>query len=196
MISVTKARVALLGGSFDPVHIGHLFIAEEVRWQFGYDTILFVPAAQPPHKQQRPAADERQRLEMLELAVSDNPAFAVEPWELQQGGVSFTIDTVRHLSERYRYPLGLIVGDDLVDTFDQWRSADELIRSTNIIVARRDNRRLPQLLSTATALDNSALAVSSSMIRERIGRRAAFRYLVPDSVYAYIQEHTLYGFNG
>ena len=188
--------MALLGGSFDPVHIGHLFIAEEVRRQFGYDTILFVPAAQPPHKQQRPAADERRRLDMLELAVRDNPAFTVEPWELQQGGLSFTIDTVRHLSKRYRHPLGLIIGDDLVETFEQWRLADELIRSTDIMVARRDNRRLPELLSAATALDNSPLAVSSSMIRERIGRGAAFRYLVPDSVYAYIQEHTLYGFDG
>ncbi|TVQ36896.1 MAG: nicotinate (nicotinamide) nucleotide adenylyltransferase [Spirochaetaceae bacterium] len=189
---MSKQRVALLGGTFDPVHVGHLFVAEEVHRLFGYQRILFVPAAQPPHKQRQPCADAQQRLEMLQLAVAGNHAFAVESWELHQGGVSYTVDTVRHLSGRCDGRLGLIIGDDLVEGFDRWHLAQELIRRTDIMVARRDDRPLPGLLSAATALDNSPLAVSSSMIRERIGRGAAFRYLVPESVYDYIQRHGLY----
>lgn len=190
---MSTERVAMLGGSFDPVHIGHLFIAEEARLRFHYDRILFVPAAHSPHKACSPTAEASDRLTMLELATAGHEAFTVEPWELEQGGVSYTIDTVRYLSERFRQRVGLIIGDDLVKSFEHWRSARELIGLADIMVARRDDRELPSLLSTASAIDNSPLAVSSSMIRERIGRGAAFRYLVPDSVFTYIRQHTLYG---
>lgn len=186
-------RVAMLGGSFDPVHIGHLFIAEEARLRFRYDRILFVPAAHSPHKADSPVAPAADRLQMLELAIAGHQAFSIDTWELEQGGVSYTIDTMRHFSQRHRQRVGLIIGDDLVESFERWREARELVQLADIMVARRDDRPLPPLLAAASAIDNSPLAVSSSMIRERIGRGAAFRYLVPDGVFTYIRQQNLYG---
>ncbi len=190
---MSSERVAMLGGSFDPVHIGHLFIAEEARIRFQYDRVLFVPAAHSPHKADSSVAAADDRLQMLQLAIAGNESFSIDSWELEQGGVSYTIDTMRHFSQRYRQRVGLIIGDDLVESFERWREARQLVQLADVMVARRDDRPLPQLLSSARAIDNSPLAVSSSMIRERIGRGAAFRYLVPDDVFTYIRQQNLYG---
>jgi len=187
-------KVAILGGSFDPPHIGHLFIAEEARINLGYDHVVFIPAFQPPHKQGPPAANSGQRLEMLALALGGRGDFSLEPFEVNQKGVSYTINTVRHLMESLTLTgkLGMIIGDDLVQGFHTWHDAEELAQMVDIVVARRESIDVPAGIVQYRSIDNSRLPVSSSEIRERVRTGRAFRYLVPEPVYAYIQEHKLY----
>ncbi len=182
----------MFGGSFDPVHVGHLFVAEEVRISFGYDRVVFVPAFQPPHKSDAPDADAEHRLRMLELAVNGRGDFPIETWEIDKKGVSYTIDTVRYLYESYPVDgrLGLIIGDDLVDGFQSWKGAAELEDMVDIMVATREGE--PSADFRHAAIDNSPLPVSSSGVRERVRAGKAYRYLVPESVYGYIRTHALY----
>ena len=186
-------RIALFGGSFDPVHVGHLFVAEEVRIRLGYDRVIFVPAAEAPHKNGPPAGSASDRLAMLELAI-EHDAFSIGRWEIDRGGVSYTVDTVRRVIAdglAVGKP-GLIIGDDLVSGFSSWREPEELISLADVIVVRRDSIPLPQLLREAHTVDNAVLPVSSSQIRERVHSGNAFRYLVSEPVYRYIVDHGLY----
>lgn len=199
-------KLAIFGGSFNPVHIGHLFLAEEVRIRFGYQKILFVPVNIPPHKTMADGASGQDRVEMLNLAIKDNPFFQVDSLELQRGGVSYTYDTVEELEAKYSSVLeekiGLIMGDDLVPGFSTWKNAELLPQKTDLILARRmictpENEvvfQYPHL-----ELGNSILPISSSDIRSRIissqkDTLKAWRYLVSEPVYEYIVQRRLYGF--
>ena len=194
-------RVAMLGGSFDPVHIGHLFIAEEARVNLGYDRIVFVPAYQPPHKERRPAGGDLSRVDMLRLAINGRDDFEVDTFEIDRKGVSYTYDTVQYLEERLPVDgrLGLIIGEDLVEDFHTWKNVDELIERVDLIVATREvdgdgsGRKDPcNILAQCQRIDNSPLPVASSEIRMRVGQGRAFRYLVPERVHGYIVQHGLY----
>ncbi len=193
-------RVAMLGGSFDPVHIGHLFIAEEARVNLGYDRIVFVPAYQPPHKE-KPSGGDLSRVEMLRLAINGRDAFEVETYEIDRKGVSYTYDTVQYLEERLPVDgrLGLIIGEDLVEDFHTWKNVDELIERVDLIVATREvdgdgpaGKDPCNILAQCQRIDNSPLPVASSEIRKRVAQGRAFRYLVPELVYGYIVQHGLY----
>ncbi|HIW36197.1 MAG TPA: nicotinate (nicotinamide) nucleotide adenylyltransferase [Candidatus Treponema faecavium] len=195
-------RIAMLGGSFNPPHAGHLFLADEVRCRLGYDKILLIPACTPPHKALAPGASAAQRLEMLVRCTQDVPYFAVDSCEIDRRGVSYTYDTVRYLNERYASVLdgkiGLIMGDDLAADFNTWAGCDMLPVLTDIILARRmiaEPEAARQEFSVRhIELGNSILPISSSDIRSRIKNGAAWRYLVPDAVYRYIVNGKLYGF--
>ncbi len=191
----------MLGGSFDPVHIGHLFIAEEARVNLGYDRIVFVPAYQPPHKEQRPAGGDRSRIDMLRIGINGRDDFEVDTFEIDRKGVSYTYETVQYLEERLPVDgrLGLIIGEDLVADFDTWKNADELIERVDLIVATREidgdgaEREDPcNILGRCRRIDNSPLPVASSDIRRRVREGRAFRYLVPERVHGYIVHHGLY----
>ncbi|MFP3959693.1 MAG: nicotinate (nicotinamide) nucleotide adenylyltransferase [Spirochaetaceae bacterium] len=185
-------RTAMFGGSFDPVHIGHLFVAEEARVNLGYERVTFVPAYLPPHKPDAPQATAEHRVEMLSRALSSRSDFVLEDYEVRRQGLSFTIDTVEYLYRTHEIDgrLGLIIGDDLLPGFHTWRRAEELEKLVDIVVATRDGAAdVPQKYST---IDNSTLPVSSSQVRERAGAGKAYRYLVPESVYAYIHGHGIY----
>lgn len=192
-------KVAMLGGSFDPVHIGHLFIAEEARVNLGYERIIFVPAYQPPHKDDRPEANDAARLSMLSSAIEGRDDFEIETYEIDRRGVSYTIDTVGYLESRLPVTgkLGLIIGDDLVDDFHTWKNAEELTERVDIVVATREGAgsggsAANSGLSQYERIDNSPLPVSSSEIRVRVREGRAFRYLVPERVHDYIVENGLY----
>jgi nicotinate-nucleotide adenylyltransferase len=193
MAKEPKHRIALFGGSFDPVHIGHLFVADEVRVSLGYDRVIFIPAARPPHKSHEPTATAGDRVAMLSRAINQD-GFAVDNCEIDRGGVSYTIDTVRYLidTERLEEKPGLIIGDDLVDAFERWKEPEALLDLVDLIVVRRDGVPLPEFLAQARTIDISPLPVSSSMVRRRIRQHQAFRYLVAEGVFAYIEEHRLY----
>jgi nicotinate-nucleotide adenylyltransferase len=182
----------MFGGSFDPVHVGHLFVAEEARINLGYDRVVFVPAYQPPHKSDAPAAQPEDRVRMLELALNGREDFVIDTWEIERQGVSYTVDTVEYLyrSADVDGRLGLIIGDDLLEGFHTWRRASELQQMVDIIVATR-NGDTRERVRYAT-IDNSPLPVSSSQVRSRVQAGKAFRYLVPESVYGYIRSRTLY----
>ncbi len=191
----------MIGGSFNPVHNGHVALALAVRQRLGYDRVLFVPANLPPHKELAAGATGADRLAMLALAVKAANVeagvefLAVEPCEIRRGGISYTIETIEELEARYGAGLdgkiGLVMGQDLVAGFSSWRRADELAERADIILARRGEGANP-FPWRHVELDNALLPVSSSGIREAIKAGKSWRSLVPEAVSRYIGEHTLY----
>ncbi len=191
-------RLAILGGTFNPVHVGHLFLAEEVRALLGYDRILFVPANIPVHKTMPVEVGARHRLRMLRLAVAGCPGFLVEDCELERGGNSYTIDTLSLVLERFRPEgrPGLIIGEDLVEGFPSWRQAARLAELAELIVARRGPGPAADpawpFPACVRRIENLLLPVSSSDIRRRLAAGRPARHLVPERVLRYIRRHRLY----
>jgi nicotinate-nucleotide adenylyltransferase len=189
-------RIAVLGGTFNPVHLGHLNIAGEVQAGLGYQRIVFVPANIPAHKNMEMDAGAANRLKMLELAASPYPDFLVDDCELRRGGTSYTIDTIRELSRRY--PVdgkpGLIIGDDLVEDFKTWRDVDRLVELVDLIVAHRRSPADVEIRYPCRYIDNSLYPISSSQIREKVysGNGETVREWLPPEVFDYIQENDLY----
>jgi len=186
-------RLALFGGTFNPVHIGHLFVAEEVRRTLGYDRIVFVPANVPVHKVMEVEIEPRHRLRMLQLAVEPFPAFEVDDCELARGGNSYTIDTVRDYCRRYpEGKPGLIIGDDLAEGFYTWKAAARLAEMADIILVQRLAGRKAKADFPCRRIENFLLPISSSEIRARLRVSRTVRFLVPDPVFCYIEKNELY----
>jgi nicotinate-nucleotide adenylyltransferase len=204
-------KLAILGGSFNPIHIGHLYLADTVLSECGYDRVLLIPAHVSPFKQDVPAAPAGDRLDMILASVTADPALAVDDTELKRKGVSFTVDTVAGIIERYRPEgkPGLVIGDDLAADFHKWKNAEELAAKTDIIIARRiAGARTEDFRYPCTSLRNDVIAVSSGLIRERIalesspngvpfgepgGGRSVWRSLVPPGARRIIEARGLYG---
>ncbi len=207
-------RLAVIGGSFNPVHVGHMALARAVRERAGYDRVLFIPAASPPHKELSPGANDANRLDMLRLAVAElNADGGVGPWsdvddcELVRGGVSYTIDTIRALKARYSAriegKIALVIGLDLVPGFSRWREPDALSREADILLALRPGEEDASFPYPHRVLEGPLVEASSSAVRAAIretevngaeGRDGApgWASLVPASVYRYITERGLY----
>jgi nicotinate-nucleotide adenylyltransferase len=188
-------RLLLLGGSFNPVHVGHLIMAEELRDEFGYGLVLLVPSFRPPHKDLVNEPGPQHRLAMLHLAAAGDPGFAVDDCELRRGGLSYTIDTLAEIAERYAIEgkPGLVVGDDLVPGFGTWHRPADIAQAADLVCAHRSCVDELPLAYPHRYAHNSLVQVSSSMVRERIAEGRPFRRLLDPSVYGYIREHGLYG---
>ncbi len=188
-------RAVILGGTFNPVHVGHLFIAEEVRTTFGYDAAIFVPANQPVHKDPTPVLEPRHRLAMLRLAVAGHDGFIVDAADIERGGASYSIDSIADLVPRYGITglPGFVIGDDLAGGFASWKNVERLVQLVDLIVARRTLSEPVALPYRHRSVPNVVLPISSSEIRRRIAEGRTVRYLVPDAVLAYIAENRLYG---
>ncbi len=200
-------RLAVIGGSFNPVHRGHLALARAVREREGYDLVLFIPASDPPHKDLSPGAGDGDRLAMLELArldlaselaLPEPPAWLrVDDSEIVRGGVSYTIDTIRSLAIRFRDSLegriGLVIGDDLVAGFSSWKAYRELGEESDILLARRPGISQAAFPYRHKLLEGSFIEASSTTVREAILRGdPSWISLVPPSVSRYITHHRLY----
>ncbi|MFN3690385.1 MAG: nicotinate-nucleotide adenylyltransferase [Fimbriimonadales bacterium] len=194
-------RLALLGGTFDPVHYGHLRLAEEAREAAGLTRVLFVPACVSPFRATEPPSDATHRLQMLRLAVQDNPDFEVSELELQRGGVSYTIDTLRAL--RTLYPdaeLFLILGADALEGFMAWREPHSIAQACRLLVGWRPGYDLQAALASlpdpirqrVQPVPMTPLGVSATDIRQRVRQGRSIRYLTPQHVIEYIQQHRLY----
>jgi nicotinate-nucleotide adenylyltransferase len=188
-------RALVLGGTFNPVHYGHLFVAEEVRCSLGYDKAIFVPANQPVHKDPTPVIGPTHRVAMLRLAVQGCEEFIVDAGDIDRGGPSYSIDTVADLIPRYGIEgkPGFVIGDDLVAGFPAWKNVDELVRIVDLIVARRTLAGPVQLPHPHRTVMNTILPISSSEIRRRISEGRSVRFLLPDRVLSYIKDNKLYG---
>jgi nicotinate-nucleotide adenylyltransferase len=199
-------RVAIFGGSFDPVHLGHLWIAEGLREHAQLDEVRFLPAAISPLKQQQQAADASHRVAMLRLAIAGHPHFAIDERELKRGGVSYTVDTVRELvGEQPEDQFYLILGADSVADLPRWRTPEQIFQMvTPLVVGRGGQAPIdwqllsgylpPQRLEEAKqlAIESPLIAVSSRDIRHRVASRQSIRYRVPRPVEAYIEAQQLY----
>lgn len=192
-------RVGIMGGTFDPIHIGHLIAAEAAIECVGLDEVWFMPAHVPPHKSRQPEASAKQRLEMTELAVSGEPRFTASSWEMDRGGVSYTLHTVKALQEEYpNTEWYWIIGADMVAFLPQWHGIEELIERIHFIGVRRPGTPWPleelpvEWRGRILEADMPKLDISSTNIRKRVKDRRSIRYFVPDSVLHYIQRWELY----
>jgi nicotinate-nucleotide adenylyltransferase len=185
---------AILGGTFNPVHVGHLCLAEEVRSALGYERVILVPASVPVHKDPTPVIPGVHRLAMLRLAVAGSDGLLVDDGELVRGGPSWTIDTVVELVPRYGITgrPGLVIGDDLAAGFSTWKDAERLAGMVDLILARRTGERHAEFPWPHRVVMNPLITVSSSDLRRRVADGRSIRFLTPDPVVAYIAAHGLY----
>lgn len=188
-------KLLILGGSFNPVHIGHLMMAEEARARFGYDLVLLVPSFHPPHKDFSADPGPGHRLAMLSLAIAGAKGLGLDDCEIRRGGTSWTIDTIRDLSRRH--PLegkpGLLIGDDLIPGFPSWREPDAIAAEAELVCAHRGTAERLPLAWPHRYVDNIPIPVTSSDLRDRIAHGLPVRFLLPPGVYDYIIEKGLYG---
>jgi nicotinate-nucleotide adenylyltransferase len=195
-------RYAILGGTFDPIHIGHLAIAEDVRWQLGLDHVIFIPAARQPLKDHSHVATAVDRLAMVRLGIADNPAFLVSDLEIRRGGRSYTVDTVATLRDEHPgSDMVFIAGADVVADLHRWYQIDRLLELCRFVFVGRpgyaiDLERLHALVPASqgrvSTLIGPLLDISATELRARRARGAPVRYQVPDAVLEYMEAHGLY----
>lgn len=190
-------KLGIFGGSFNPPHVAHLILAEVVYEELFLDLVLFVPSANPPHKEGEKLLEPELRLHLTRLAVADNKRFAVSDTEIRRKGTSYTIETIRELETMYEHPtLYLIVGADNLLTFHQWREYRSIMDRCTLVALRRPGFGLTNLreeiLSKTIILEVPYLEVSSTEIRNRIQQGKSVRYMVPDAVLHEIEKRRLY----
>jgi nicotinate-nucleotide adenylyltransferase len=212
-IAPEDVRVGILGGTFDPVHYGHLVIAEQVREALSLDRILFVPAARPPHKLDEPITPAADRVAMVELAIAGNSSFAVSRIELDRDGPSYTVDTLAELADEaarggVARDLYFILSAEALVGLGSWHQPGRLLELARLAVVPRPGVPLPDAdwlaanlpggaasSERVACIDTVPLAHSSSDVRARARVGRSIRYLVPPAVAAYIRDHRLYLFN-
>jgi len=191
-------RLAILGGSFNPIHLGHLFLADAVLSELRYDRVVMVPAYISPFK---PAAvgmedSAQNRLEMIAASITAEPRLSVDACEIKREGVSYTVDTVADIIRRYNPDgkPGLIIGDDLIGDFPKWYKSDEILSIADIIIARRVHSGSVEVPFPNTQITNDIMEISSGAVREKIASNSTWRYLVPDAARIIIEDRKLYGY--
>ena len=185
-------KIGILGGTFNPPHIGHLMMANEVLHALELEEVRFMPNNVPPHKETMGVTNE-QRLEMVRLAIKDHPCFKLEPFELIEGGVSYTYETMKKMKEREQdCEFYFIIGGDSVQNLHTWYHIDELVLLVRLVGVKRPgtiaSTSYPVQMITAPEID-----LSSTVLRNRFKNGYTVQYLVPPSVEAYIREEGLYG---
>lgn len=197
-------RLGIMGGTFDPIHIGHLACAEQVRDVFGLDGVVFMPAGDPWMKKGKGVTDAEMRYAMVRLAVADNPHFDASRLEIDRAGETYTVDTLRALRAHYpeNVELYFISGADAVFNILKWRDSDEIGKLARLVVvtrpgyilndARRKYMRTHASIFHMSSIEVTALSISSTDLREKVKKGRSIRYLVPQPVAEYIEQHDLY----
>jgi nicotinate-nucleotide adenylyltransferase len=195
-------RLGLLGGTFDPPHYGHLLAAQEAAWQLCLDRVLFLPARQNPLKRGDPMSSGAHRCEMVRLAIGDNTTFELSTLDLDRPGPSYTADLLRALDAQDR-ELYFIAGADIVSELHRWREPEAILRLARLVVVTRPGAPKPDVHALDTIVPDAhrridlveipGVAVSATDLRERVRRGRPIRYLTPDAVERYIEQHGLYG---
>ncbi len=216
------SRIGVFGGTFNPIHLGHLRIAEEISEVLGLGKVLFIPASDPPHKEVDGMVGGELRLRMVELAIEDNPRFEASSMELDRGGTSYTVETLRELkAAREGVEITLIIGADSYNDISTWRASEEIFTLAHVAVVGRPGSATKKLADTlpvevagkfwydenlngyASSYGNTVyfpattmLDISSTAVREMVSSGASVRYLVPDAVARFIAAERLYGRGG
>ena len=188
-------KIGILGGTFDPPHLGHLVAAQDACSALSLERLIFVPAAEPPHKRDRVVTPAALRLEMLQVAAGDNPSFEISTIELERPGPSYTIATLRELKGQHpEASLHLLIGVDQVREFWTWREPREILEISSVVMLARagseqaeEKADFVRQIVPVTRID-----VSSTLVRSRVSAGQAIRYLVPDQVIEIIEREGLY----
>lgn len=188
-------RVGIFGGTFDPIHHGHLITAQSVKELRDLDKIIFIPAYISPHKQHEKASSAEHRLNMLKLALDDIPFFEYSDYEIKQHTISYTVDTLREFKKHYD-EIELIIGYDNIFKFYTWKEPDEIMKLARVIVLKRKSSQpvefIDKYVEQATFVQTRGIEISATDIRHRVHQGLPIHYLVPKEVEKYIIEHKLY----
>ncbi len=200
-------KIGIFGGGFDPIHLGHLILAEQCREQLALDRVLFIPCATGPFKPDGPVAGDRDRAEMIRLAIGGHPAFALSTLELDRGGVSYTVDTLEQLKQQHpEDELYLLMGADSLGGFPQWKNPDRICQIATPVIVRRPGAEeidLEQSIRPIVSVErleeirrhqivSRLIEISSTEIRKRRAEDKSIRYLTPRAVEKYIETKRLY----
>lgn len=187
-----RKQVGILGGNFNPVHLAHLVMADQVQQQLGLDEVYLMPTYLPPHVDEKKTISSEHRLAMLELAVEDNPFLGIEPIELIRKGKSYTYDTMKELTEKNpEVDYYFIIGGDMVEYLPKWHKIDELLQLVQFVGIRRPH--YSQITDYPIIwVDVPQMDISSTLIRQKVKNGCSTRYLLPDNVINYIHEKGLY----
>lgn len=197
-------RVGVFGGTFDPIHYGHLIAAQEVLWALNLERVLFAPAGLPPHKRQVVISPIEQRIAMVELAIGGNPAFGLSRVDADRPGPAYSVDTARLLHRQLgpAVELSFIIGLDSLNEILSWREPQRLISLVNLAVVNRPGYAVPDLADLERMLpgasrrvqfvDMPGIGISASELRRRVAIGQPIKYQVPEAVEDYIYDHGLY----
>ncbi|MEZ5406238.1 MAG: nicotinate (nicotinamide) nucleotide adenylyltransferase [Verrucomicrobiia bacterium] len=184
-------KIAIYGGTFDPVHQGHLILARTALETFHWDKLYFVPCAQSPHKKNNPVASDQDRLKMLQLAIKGEMQLKVDDFEIRQGGISYSIDTVNHFQKKFpRAKLFWLLGADQIAKLKMWHRFEELKQKVTFIFLNRDETKKGALRNKL--LLTRRIDISATEIRSRLKKSLSIRYLVTEEVAHYIKKEKIY----
>lgn len=187
-----RLQVGIMGGTFNPPHIGHLVMAEQVRSQLGLDKVLFMPDANPPHVDEKKTLLAKHRVAMVERAIANNPHFELDLMEIERGGVSYTYDTIVALKQQHpEIDYYFIIGGDMVDYLPTWHRIDDLVQLVQFVGVKRTGYK-QQTPYPVLWVDAPVIDISSTQIRNKLQQGCSVRYLIPDLVFDYIQKEGLY----
>lgn len=187
-------RIGILGGTFNPIHIGHLILADEALSKLKLDKVVFVPSYMPPHKTVDIDIKPQDRLKMVELAIEDNPSFEVSNFEIGRKKTSYSIDTLKEFRSKHGADVQLyfITGSDLLKDLFSWKNVNDIFKISKFIVANRPGYPVKDVPKEAETVVITPIEVSSEDIRKRLKTERSIRYLVPEKVRSYIRERKLY----
>ena len=195
-------KVGIMGGTFDPIHIGHLILAMEAINYKNLDEVWFIPAGNPNFKQDKNVTDKQKRFEMVKIATQENKKFNVCDYEINKNGVTYSWETMKYLRENYDYDFYFIMGEDSLMSVETWENAEDFLKNTRILACIRRQEEMSKLDVKIDDLKSkgyfvekiptSFIDISSTKIREKVQTNQDFRYFVPNQVFEYIVRNKLY----
>ena len=195
-------KVGIMGGTFDPIHIGHLILAMEAINYKNLDEVWFIPTGNPNFKQDKNVTDKQKRFEMVKIATQDNKKFNVCDYEINKNGVTYSWETMKYLRENYDYDFYFIMGEDSLMSVETWENAEDFLKNTKILACIRRQEEISKLDVKIDDLKlkgyfvekipTSFIDISSTKIREKVQTNQDFRYFVPNQVFEYIVRNKLY----
>ena len=195
-------KVGIMGGTFDPIHIGHLILAMEAINYKNLDEVWFIPTGNPNFKQDKNVTDKQKRFEMVKIATQDNKKFNVCDYEINKNGVTYSWETMKYLRENYDYDFYFIMGEDSLMSVEIWENAEDFLKNTKILACIRRQEEMSKLDIKINDLKSkgyfvekiptSFIDISSTKIREKVQTNQDFRYFVPNQVFEYIVRNKLY----
>lgn len=195
-------KVGIMGGTFDPIHVGHLILAMEAINYKNLDEVWFIPTGNPNFKQDKNVTDKQKRFEMVKIATQDNKKFNVCDYEINKNGVTYSWETMKYLRENYDYDFYFIMGEDSLMSVETWENAEDFLKNTKILACIRRQEEMSKLDVKIDDLKSkgyfvekiptSFIDISSTKIREKVQTNQDFRYFVPNQVFEYIVRNKLY----